>query len=222
MVWRSVIRSVLFGTALALAFILSAGTAQWIGAWIYVAAVTSGGIAMTLWLAQHDPELLRERTGRNKLQGADRILLPALFAAAFVWLFLMALDVRAHGTHQMPVWLNAVGGLAMLAGFAACTRVFRANRFATAHIEVQTARGHTVIDSGPYALVRHPLYGIAIVTYLMVPFTLGSWAGFLGAPLLVWLVDFRAAAEERKLEAELAGYHDYMARVRYRFVPHVW
>ena len=156
----------------------------------------------------------------QKKSMADRILLPLLHVLFFAWLLIMALDARWHGTSQMPLALNVAGGAAIVGCFLATIRVFRENKFAAAIVKVQ--QGHKVIATGPYALVRHPLYSVAVLTYLAIPFTLGSWIGLIGIPLLILVVFIRALAEERMLKKDLEGYEDYMAKVRYRFVPYVW
>lgn len=222
MIAKLVLQALAFAIVMAAVLLVGAGTAYWPGAIVFLAAMQGGGLVMSLWLALKSPDLLEDRMrslGQKKTV-ADRILLPLMHGFFFVWIAAMALDARRHGTAQMPLWLNLLAGAAIVGGFLATVRVFRENRFATAIIKVQ--EGHKVIDTGPYALVRHPLYGIAIVTYLAIPFALGSWAGLLGVPVLAALAFIRALAEERMLKKELDGYCDYVAKVRHRFVPYVW
>lgn len=224
MIPKAVLHTVIVtGVMGALLFYL-AGTVDWPGAVLFLAAMGTGGLIMNLWLIRSDPGLYRERTnwrGRDKPL-FERILLPLLNLVFFLWLAAMALDVRWHGTAQMPPWVNLAGGVVILAGFLANLRVFKANTFAAAIVRVQTERGHKVVTGGPYALVRHPLYGIACVIYLAVPFALGSWRGLMGAPLPILVMAVRALAEERLLKRRLDGYEDYMKKTPYRFVPFVW
>ncbi len=222
MISRAILRViVVIGVMGALLFFL-AGTRDWFGAKLFLAAMGGGGLAMDLYLIRTDPDLYRERTSRQDKPRSERILLPLLNLVFFLWLAAMALDVRWHGTAQMPQWLNLAGGAVILAGFLANLRVFRENTFAAAIVRVQKERGHKVVTTGPYALVRHPLYGIGCLVYLAVPFVLGSWWGLAGVPVQVFLMAARALAEERILKVQLEGYEDYMAKVRYRFVPFVW
>jgi protein-S-isoprenylcysteine O-methyltransferase Ste14 len=100
--------------------------------------------------------------------------------------------------------------------------VFRANSYAAPVVKIMTERGHKVSDSGPYAYVRHPMYAWAILFLVGTPLLLGSFWGLVCVPLLVVGLAYRAVLEERMLCAQLAGYAEYAARVRYRFVPYVW
>jgi protein-S-isoprenylcysteine O-methyltransferase Ste14 len=97
-----------------------------------------------------------------------------------------------------------------------------ANRFFSAHVRIQTERGHAVVDSGPYGVVRHPGYvGMSIFT-LGTPLALGSWLAQIPAILTVAVLIYRTALEDRTLQAELPGYADYAGRVRYRLLPGLW
>jgi protein-S-isoprenylcysteine O-methyltransferase Ste14 len=98
----------------------------------------------------------------------------------------------------------------------------RENSFAAPVIRLQTERGHRVVSTGPYALVRHPMYSGSVLFFVGAPLLLGSWWGVAMSPLLVLLFAGRIVIEERALTAGLPGYADYTARVRYRLVPGVW
>lgn len=224
MVAKLVLQTLFFAAAVGAMLVLCAGTTDWPGAWIFLAAMQGGALAMSLWLAVNDPALLKDRmaTRQQKKGKPDRILMPLLNLFFIVWLALMAFDVRVHGTQQMPLWLNLTAGVLIFAAFLGCILVFRENTFATGIVRVQAERGHRVIDTGPYGHVRHPLYSAALASYLAAPFALGSWWGLAGLPAFAILVLLRARAEEKLLETELSGYRDYMAKVRYRFVPGLW
>ena len=100
--------------------------------------------------------------------------------------------------------------------------IMRTNSFAAPVVKIQAERGHHVVSDGPYAVVRHPMYGGTLLLIAGIPLLLGSWWGLAFAPLIVLLFAVRAVMEERTLMAELPGYTDYAARVRYRLVPGVW
>jgi protein-S-isoprenylcysteine O-methyltransferase Ste14 len=122
----------------------------------------------------------------------------------------------------MPPWLNAIGGVLIVLGFLATMPVFFANSFAAPVVRVQGERGQRVIDTGPYAIVRHPMYSAALLYLIGMPFLLGSWYGFLFVPAYIAGVAPRAMAEERLLARELPGYADYMTHVRWRLIPGIW
>ena len=134
----------------------------------------------------------------------------------------MALDARRWHLSHMPVWLNAAGGALVIAGFWATAFVFRANTFAAPVVRVQREREQRVIDTGPYAVVRHPMYAAALLYLIGMPLLLGSLYGLPFVLLFVIGIAPRTVAEERLLERELAGYAAYKARVRWRFIPGVW
>ena len=135
-----------------------------------------------------------------------------------LWLVLMALDARRWHISHMPVWLEVVGALLVVLGFAAVMPVFAANTFAAPVVKVQNDRGQRVIDSGPYALVRHPMYAAGILYLAGMPLLLGSWYGLIGTALIALGICWRAVREERTLTRDLAGYDAYVARVRWRLV----
>src|SRR5262249_11674992 len=99
---------------------------------------------------------------------------------------------------------------------------FRENSYAAPVIKIQPERGHTVVTTGPYRYVRHPLYAGALLYFLGTPLQLGSWLGLAPVPLMIVALAFRAVMEERMLATELKGYADYAERVRWRLIPRIW
>jgi protein-S-isoprenylcysteine O-methyltransferase Ste14 len=134
----------------------------------------------------------------------------------------MGLDARRWHTSDVPAPVNVAGGALVIAGFLATCLVFRENSFAAPIVRHQTERGQRVIDTGPYAVVRHPMYASAILYLVGMPLLLGSWYGLAMVPLIVAGIAPRAVLEERLLERELPGYAGYVTRVRYRLIPGVW
>lgn len=201
-----------------------AGTWAWTGAWILIAALGGGGAAMAVWLAKRDPALLKERMGRGNQEKPrfDRIILPLANGVLFGWIALMGLDARWHGPDQFALWLNLAGGALILAAFALVIRVMAENTFATAYVRHQPERGQRVITTGPYSVVRHPMYAAAVLAYTAIPLALGSRIGLIGFPLPVLLLAVRIGFEERLLQKALSGYREYSEKVRYRLAPGLW
>lgn len=137
------------------------------------------------------------------------------------WFIVMGLDQRWHA-RQPPLWLGALGVLAMVTCYALSYWTFRENTFASPIVKVQHERKQTTITTGPYAYVRHPLYGAAILFFIGLPLILGSWWGLWAAPVASVILAVRAVFEERELAAGLDGYPAYMQAVPYRLVPYVW
>jgi protein-S-isoprenylcysteine O-methyltransferase Ste14 len=134
----------------------------------------------------------------------------------------MGLDAQRWHTSHVPLLLNILGGALVIAGFFGTLVVFRQNSFAAPVVRVQAEREQRVIDTGPYALVRHPMYTAAIPYLAGVPLLLGSWYGLLVVAAMIAGVALRAVSEENLLERKLPGYADYMKRVRYRLIPGLW
>ena len=202
-----------------------AGTLDWIQAWAMLGLFFGFAGAACFWLARRDPALLEERMRFPFQRGEplwDSIGLLGLSLLFVGWLVLMALDAgRFHWSH-MGAALNLAGAVGMALSFAFLQRVFRENTFLSPVVRLQRERGHRVISTGPYALVRHPMYAGAAVLLVSMALLLGSWAGVAGALVITAGGALRAVAEERLLLRELPGYADYAARVRWRLLPGVW
>jgi protein-S-isoprenylcysteine O-methyltransferase Ste14 len=135
---------------------------------------------------------------------------------------LMALDVKRWHLSEAPNWAMYAGAVLILLGFLAVLRTFRENSFAAPVIKIQKERGQRVIDTGPYALVRHPMYAAASLYLLGTPLVLGSWIGLALLPFVMGLLVVRIFLEEAELRKGLPGYNEYTTRVRYRLVPGIW
>ncbi|MFM0340310.1 methyltransferase family protein [Paraburkholderia fungorum] len=216
-IWLACMGALLFGAA---------GTLTWPAAWWYL--IETGGVSLWVgfWLARHDPGLLAERLApilQAQQSRWDRLFMIGVSIAWSAWLVLMGLDaVRFRWSAPLPVWLVSLGSLCIFLCLFMCRNVFRANSYAAPVVKIQASRGHKVIDTGPYAYVRHPMYAAALLLFVGTPLLLGSWWGLACVPVLVTGIGWRAVREERVLIEQLDGYADYMTRVRYRFVPLVW
>lgn len=225
MILRLIIQTVLWLATTGALLFIPAGTARWPAAWVMLAEMGILALGMGLWLATRDPRLLKERLSsvvQKKQRRWDKLLMSTVILLWSGWFVLMGLDVGRHGLSQIPIWLQLVGAL----GIPLCGELtfltFRANSYAAPVVKIQEDRGQMTITTGPYALVRHPMYAGAIPYFLGTPLLLGSLWGLAFAPLIIAVLGLRAVMEERTLQAELAGYADYAARVRYRLIPFVW
>jgi protein-S-isoprenylcysteine O-methyltransferase Ste14 len=212
-----------FIVVLAVLLFLPAGTIRWPDAWLFIwlfFALTMLSIGY-LWIV--NPEIFLARSGiREGTRSWDRVLI-VLVLASFMGLFLVAgLDVgRLHGP-RVPIWLMVPGYVLWCAGFALSIWVYRVNNFAEPTVRIQTERGHRVVDTGPYAFVRHPLYSGAMLMLLGVPLSLGSYWALVSSALGALVLIVRTVLEDRTLQAEQGGYRDYAAKVRHRLIPGVW
>jgi len=199
-----------------------AGTLDYWQAWAFLAVYFAASLAITIYLMKMDRKLLERRMSGGptaEKEPAQKIIM--LFASlGFVGLLVVpALDHRFAWSH-MQASVALIGNMLVLLGWLAIFIVFRENTFTSATIEL--APDQKVISTGPYALVRHPMYAGAIVMFLGIPIALGSWWGVLilvaMMPVLIW----RLFDEEKFLARNLDGYAEYQKRVRHRLIPLVW
>lgn len=176
-------------------------------------------------MTQH-PDLAEERSRWSQARNTprwDRLLMPVagFFGLVAVWL-VAGLQRRFTVYHPLPLPLAAVSLVLMTAGYALSTWASLENRFFSSVVRIQTDRGHRVVDTGPYAHVRHPAYAGGILGYAMMPLALGTGWALLPSVLTVAVVCVRTSLEDRYLREKLPGYRRYADRVRYRLVPGIW
>lgn len=222
---RNATTALLWIALIAVLLFVPAGTLDWPAAWAFLGEFVIGGAAITAWLAWRDPALLKERMGGAFQEGqsaADKLFMGVIVIVWYSWIVLMALDAKRWHLSHLPDTLRVLGGALIPLGFLIVWRVFRANSFAAPVVRIQNERGQHVIDTGPYALVRHPMYAGAILYMLGMPLLLGSWLGLAVLPLIVLALVVRIFIEESVLRKGIPGYDDYAARVRWRLLPGVW
>ena len=209
---------------MALALFLPAGTIAWPAGWIFL-ILLHGWLLVGIWLLlKSNPGLLQERLSLSQphQKAWDKVFLLLFNLFLFAWLVLMPLDaVRFHWS-QMPLLLQVVGAMALVGSFFLISLTFRENSFLSPTVRIQEERGQTVISTGPYQYVRHPMYASGLLLFLGTPLLLGSWYGLLLALVMIPAGAVRAVLEERVLREELPGYDAYMAQVTYRLIPYVW
>ena len=191
-------------------------------AWIFLVVFFVPPLLITIYLMKHDPKLLERRTTAGPGAEQERIqnIIQALAGLAFIAIFIVsALDHR-FGWSTVPAYVTALGDVLVIFGFYLVFLVFKENTFASGTIEVVAEQG--VISTGPYALVRHPMYIGALVMLVGVPLALGSWWGLLAIIPMIIVLILRLLDEEKFLAKNLAGYRDYQSKVRYHLFPLIW
>lgn len=201
---------------------LAAGTLAWTAGWIFLILLYSFfGVTVRL-LSKGNPALLEERMSIFKSNAPRDTMFLWLSAVALVWLIVIPLDaVRFHWS-QMPLWLQTVGALVLIGSFVWMYLAFRENAYLTPTVRLQEERGHTVVSTGPYRWVRHPMYTGFHLFFLGLPLLLGSVYGLVFSLVLIGLFVRRAVLEERFLRQTLPGYSAYADRVTSRFIPRLW
>jgi protein-S-isoprenylcysteine O-methyltransferase Ste14 len=208
--------------ALAAAIFLSAGTLDYWQAWLFLVVFFGCTLLITAYLFVKDKRLLeaRVRGGPTAEKQKKQQAIQSLASLAFLGIFIAAgLDHR-FGWSSIPAWLSVLATALVAIGMFSVFLVFRENTFTSATIEV--AEKQRVVDTGPYSLVRHPMYSGAGLLVLAAPIALGSWVSLVFSVLLMGVVVARLLDEEQFLARELQGYEEYRRKVKYRLIPGVW
>ena len=206
-----------------LVLLVPAGTWRWPAAWAFMALYLAFALPVGIWLYRTNPGLLAERVDWTKRapKAWDRALLAGLIPAFVATYVLAGLDFR-FGWSTVPTGLRAAAFVVVGAFYLLLFLVLRENAFLKRTVEVSPETGHRVVTTGPYAVVRHPMYAGYVWWLLAVPLALGSWPALAPAALIALGVLVRTILEDRTLHAELPGYPEYAARVRWRLVPGVF
>jgi protein-S-isoprenylcysteine O-methyltransferase Ste14 len=191
-------------------------------AWVFLAVFMGNSILITIYLMEHDPSLLQRRMkGGPTAEGRPVQRFIMLWASIG---FISLLVVPAVDFHfkwsAVPVGVVVLGNLLVVVGFYFIFLVYRENPFSSATIEI--AEGQRVISTGPYALVRHPMYASALLYLIGIPLAPGSYWGLLGLAIMMPFLVWRLLDEERFLAKILSGYEEYQKRVRDRLIPFLW
>ena len=200
-------------------FFWPAGTFRYWQAWIYMGILLIPMSGVLIYFLKRDPAVLERRLRTKEKESRQRRVL-ILGWPSFLGTYLLPGFDRRFGWSAVPPALVIAADAVVLTGYLFFFYVLRENRFAGRTVEVDS--GQSVITTGPYALVRHPMYASVLIQWLFTPLALGSYWALLPACLLPVILAARIVDEERVLSRELEGYRDYMGRVKYRLIPGIW
>lgn len=208
------------GVALvAVMLFLPAGTVDYPGGWLLMGILFIPMFLAGLVMMAKDPNLLRSRLDAKEKQ-KDQDLVIKLSGLMFLAGFILAgLDFR-FGWSKLPMAVNYVGAGLFLTAYLLYAEVLRENRWLSRTIEVQ--EGQTVVSTGLYGIVRHPMYAVTLLLFLSMPLVLGSVPAFLVFLCYPAIIARRIIGEERVLRSELPGYSEYCERIRWRLIPFIW
>ena len=201
---------------------LPAGTFDYWEAWVFIVVFFVATVCLTVWLAVTDPELLerRMRAGPRAEQATSQKIIVTIAFICFAGVTVLpALDHR-FGWSTMPRAVVVIGNALVALSYLGYFFVFRENTYGGATIRVE--EGQKVISTGPYRIVRHPMYTAGLLMFTAIPLALGSWWGLLFALVGLAALAWRIRDEERLLTRELPGYADYIHRVRWRMIPGIY
>ena len=198
---------------------LPAGSFEYINGWLFICLLFVPMLILGVVLFLKSPHLLEKRLNAKEKESTQRLVVASSGALFFVGFIVAGLDFRFRWSY-VPSWLVIVASLVLLASYALYAEVMRENTYLSRTIEVQ--ENQTVVDTGLYGIVRHPMYAVTLWLFLSIPLVLGSWWSFVCFLPYIAIIVVRIKNEEKLLEKELQGYTEYKMRVKYRLLPLVW
>jgi len=198
---------------------LPAGTFDFWQVYVYVGLILILVVGATSYFLKHDPELVERRLRSREKQDTQKAVILGMTAIVILMYVIPGLD-RRFGWSDVPTVVVLLADFLVAVGYLFIAFVMKTNSYASRIVEVE--EGQQVIKTGPYAVVRHPMYTGAVFMYLASPVALGSWWGMVPAITMPFVLIPRILNEEKVLRDELTGYSEYCTEVRWRLLPYVW
>lgn len=198
---------------------LPAGTVNYLHGWLLIGLLFAPMLVAGLVMLRKSPDFLKRRLDAKEKQTAQKGVVAfsgLMFVAGFV---VAGLDFR-FGWSKIPAWVVITAAAIFLIAYALYAEVMRENAYLSRTIRVEA--GQTVVDTGMYGVVRHPMYGVTILLFLMIPLVLGSWYALIAFAFYPAIIVVRLKNEEELLTRELPGYSEYKKKVKYRLIPFIW
>ena len=198
---------------------LPAGTFYYTYGWLLIGLLFAPMLIAGFVMFFKTPDFLEKRLDVKEKQGTQKgviALSGLMFIAGFV---LAGFDFR-FGWSEMPLWVTITASVLFLIAYALYAEVMRENAYLSRTIKVE--EGQTVVDTGMYAVVRHPMYSVTLLLFLMIPLVLGSWYSLIAFAFYPAIIIVRLKDEEELLTRELKGYAAYKEKVKYRLIPFIW
>ena len=198
---------------------LPAGTLGYPCGWLFIGLLFGPMLIAGFVMLARSPEFLKKRLDAKEKQGTQKgvvALSGLMFIAGFV---LAGLDYR-FGWSVMPTWVTVVASVLFLTSYALYAEVMRENAYLSRTVKVE--EGQKVVDTGLYGIVRHPMYAVTILLFMVMPIVLGSWYALIPFAFYPAIIILRLKDEEKLLTRELPGYEAYKQKVKYRIIPFIW
>ena len=198
---------------------LPAGTLGYTYGWLLVGLLFGPMLIAGFVMLAKSPDFLKKRLDAKEKQGTQKGVVAfsgLMFIAGFV---VAGLDYR-FGWSKMPLWATITASLLFLIAYVLYAEVMRENAYLSRTVKVE--EGQTVVDTGLYGIVRHPMYAVTILLFLMMPIVLGSWYALIAFAFYPVIIIVRLKDEEKLLTRELPGYEAYKQKVKYRIIPFIW
>ena len=198
---------------------LPAGTMNFVGGWLFLTVLFVPIFLLGIVLLIKSPDLLKKRLDSKEKQSTQKGVV-ALSGLMFLGGFVLAgLDCR-FGWSSVPLWVTITATMLFVISYALYAEVMRENAYLSRTIKVE--ENQKVVSTGLYGIVRHPMYSVTILMFLMIPLILGSWYALIVFAIYPILMAIRVIDEEKLLIKELDGYIEYKQKVKYRLIPFVW
>ena len=209
------IGAILFGTA---------GTFNWPEAWVYLVIQFGWSVGLSVFLWNHDIELLKDRMRFTKksAKGWDKVMTFVSMPFYIPYLLLPGLDAVRYQWSHVPLWAKVACFIVIVASFLWISWIMKENTYLSRFVEIQEDRGHKVITSGPYKFVRHPMYISAAILMIALPIALGSLYALIPMAFVIVFIIIRTYLEDKTLHKELEGYAEYAQKTKYRLIPGIW
>lgn len=218
---KTIISLVIFAVVL----FVPAGRVDWLAGWALLGGFIIAVGLLAVWIRRRDPALMAERQNAAKAENVknwDQVIMTVYSGLLLVLLVVASVDAGGMGWSRVPLVVRVIGWLGLGVALVIVWRVMAENTYLSERVRIQEERGHQVVTTGPYQVVRHPMYVGIIIAVLSVPLALGSWWALLPAAFIVILFIVRTALEDRTLMEELPGYQEYAQQVGYRLLPGIW
>ena len=216
---RLILRSLLSVIFVAAFLFVPAGSLRYWQGWVFMAMLFLPMPFTSAYFLKRDPQLVERRLRTKEKIDAQKAIIRWAQLVVFASLLIPGLDFRFGWSH-VPLWLTILSQLFVLGGYLITLWVMKENSFASRTVQIE--EGQRVISTGPYRLVRHPMYSGAVLMLLFTPLALGSWLALPGYLLVIPLIVLRLLNEENMLRRDLPGYSDYCLRTRSRLLPLLW
>ncbi len=216
---KVLIRFVLAIIILSLNFFLPAGTIEFWEAWVYMGILFTPMIFVLIYLLKKDPELLERRMKIKEKEEPQKVFVKLSFLVFFIAFIIPGFDYRFEWS-EVPFIVIIIADLFIFIGYLLFFLVLKENTYASRIIEVE--KGQKVISTGPYAIIRHPMYVAVLTIYVLSPLALGSYWAVLAVLPLPLIIILRIKNEEKILIDKLPGYREYTQKVKYRLIPYIW
>lgn len=207
-------------------FMALSGDWTWLEGWFVGGYLFVLSFSLTVYMYLYDPALLKERMkrpGADNAKGWDKIWFLIFIPLFLGWFVIMPLDaVRYEWSAAFPLWVKWVGGILHVPSFYFIFQSFAQNTYLSPNVRIQKERRQKLVDTGVYAVIRHPMYFGFALWMIGAPLVVESFYGLILGVLSAAALAIRIFGEEKMLVEELGGYREYRKKVKYRLIPFVW